>query len=86
MGKQRDLFDTQMDLMDQLHNERQPLWAGLQESHYSFDPVRQYLKEHAAASYNERDEWLNYYMEERRLEGKDHSIEWMKIARTILHR
>lgn len=27
MSTQRDLFDTQMDLMDQLHNERQPLWA-----------------------------------------------------------
>lgn len=25
--KQRDLFDTQVDLMDQLHEQKSPLWA-----------------------------------------------------------
>ena len=29
---QRDLFDSQMDLMDQLHEQRSALWAG-QEQH-----------------------------------------------------
>ena len=32
MSYQRDLFDTQMDLMDQLHEQRSALWAG-QEQH-----------------------------------------------------
>lgn len=28
MPYQRDLFDTQVDLMDQLHEQKAPLWAG----------------------------------------------------------
>lgn len=86
MAYQRDMFDQQMDLMDQLHNEKEPLWTGLKEDHESFDALRKYAKDHPGASRDHREQWLYAYMEERYLDGKGHSQEWESIARTMLHR